>query len=290
MKILGTGLSGLVGSRIVELNPEYQFTDLSLDTGYNILKLDSLEPAFKSFLGDTVIHLAAFTDTGSAWEQRGNKDTLCYQLNVIGTQNIVNLCQKYNKYLIHISTDFVFDGTKKTKYTEEDLPNPIDWYGQTKYLAEKLILSSNLPASILRIAYPYRSKFDSKLDIVRKMKSKIELSENLNLFDDQTITPTFIDDIAFAIKSFFEKKFQGIFHLVGSSFESPYKMAITIADLFDLNKSKIVATKLSEYLRNKNNRPFAQNINMSNDKITTLGIKMKNFQDGLREIKRQIQL
>lgn len=290
MKILGTGLSGLVGSRIVELNPEHQFTDLSLDTGYDILKLDSLESAFKSFLGDTIIHLAAFTDTGSAWEQRGNKNGLCYQLNVIGTQNIVNLCQKYNKYLIHISTDFVFDGTKKTKYTEEDLPHPIDWYGQTKYLAEKSILSSNLPASIVRIAYPYRSKFDSKLDIVRKIKSKIELGENLNLFDDQTITPTFIDDIAFAIKYFVEKKSKGIYHLVGSSFESPYKMAITIANLFNLDNSKITATKLSEYLKNENNRPFAQNINMSNDKITALGLKMNTFLEGLTEIKRQIEL
>jgi dTDP-4-dehydrorhamnose reductase len=114
---------------------------------------------------DVILHLAAVTDTNAAWEQRGDKNSICYRLNVGGTQNILDLCRQHNKHLIYISTDFVFDGTKITPYTEEDEPNPIERYGENKYLGEKLILDSNDSASIVRITYPYRAKFDQKPDI-----------------------------------------------------------------------------------------------------------------------------
>ena len=112
MKIIGTGLSGLVGSRIVELSPQHQFTDLSLDTGCDILKPETLEDIFKTNSAEVVLHLAAFTNTNADPSQA----ELCRQINVVGTQNIVNLCQKYGKHLIHISTDFVFDGSKAGQY------------------------------------------------------------------------------------------------------------------------------------------------------------------------------
>ena len=265
MKILGTGLSGLVGSRVVELNQKHQFIDLSLDTGYNILKPENLDSVFKSFSGDTVIHFAAFTNTQAAWEQKGDKSALCYQLNVVGTQNIVNLCKKYQKYLIHISTDFVFDGTKEGIYTEDDLTSTIEWYGETKALAEKVVTNSGINSAIVRLAFPYRAKFNTKVDIVRKIKAKIEAGDTLNLFDDQIITPTFIDDIANGLKIFFDNKPTGIYHLVGSSSQSPFALAQMVAEVFALDNSKIMPSKLIDYLKTTNARPFAKNSTLSND-------------------------
>jgi dTDP-4-dehydrorhamnose reductase len=282
-EILGTGLSGLVGSRIVELNPQYQFTDLSLDTGYDILKPESIEKVFAENPAEIVLHLAAFTDTNAAWDQKGDKSGLCYRLNVVGTQNIANLCKKYGKHLIHISTDFVFDGTKE-KYFETDIPNPIDWYGQTKYEAEKIATG----ATIVRIAYPYRSNFPSKTDLVRKIKSKLENHETLNLFSDQITTPTFIDDIAKGLALIIDKKPIGIYHLVGSSSQSPYDMALLIAKTFDLDSSLIKASSLTDYLKTPDARPYAPNLALSNQKfVSKFGFTPKTLTEGLVELMRQ---
>ncbi|MBU1117897.1 NAD(P)-dependent oxidoreductase [Patescibacteria group bacterium] len=289
MKVIGTGLTGLVGSRIIELNPDIEFINISLETGISILDPQQLETVFAAHPdADAVLHLAAFTDTNAAWDQKGDQSGLCYQLNVVGTQNIVNLCQKYGKYLIHISTDYVFDGQKPTPYLEDDPTSAIEWYGETKAMAEKVVLNSGISASIARLAFPYRAKYDLKVDIVRKIKQKIENGDTLNLFDDQITTPTYIDDIAAGLKIFFEQKPVGIYHLVGSSSQSPFEMAQMIAQVFGLDNSKIMPSKLADYLKTENARPFAKNAALNNDKIKTLGITTKTLQEGLEDMKRCI--
>jgi len=291
MKIIGTGLTGLVGSRIMELNPDIEFVNVSIETGISILDPLQLEKVFTDHPdADAVLHLAAFTDTNAAWAQKGDESGLCYQLNVVGTQNVVNLCQKYGKYLIHISTDYVFNGDKIGPYTEEDSTSAIEWYGQTKAMAEKVVTDAGIKAAIVRFAYPYRAKFEPKVDLVRKIKAKIENGEDVALFDDQITTPTFIDDIAFGLKTFFEKKPEGIYHLVASSSQSPYELALAIADVFALDKSKITPSKLSEYLKTEGARPFAKNMALSNEKVKALGIQMRTLKEGLEEVKKQLEL
>lgn len=286
-EILGTGLSGLVGSRIVKLNPQHEFTDLSLDTGVDILNPPQLESYFQNFPGDVVLHLAAFTDTAAAWQQRGDQTGLCYRLNVKGTQNILTLCQKYHKYLIYISTDFVFDGAKCGSYVEDDIPNPIEWYGQTKYEAEKLILASGHPAAIVRIAYPYRSRFDPKTDIIRKIIGKLQQSQVCTLFTDQITTPTFIDDISLGLRYFFDHQPTGIFHLVASSSQSVYDLGVTVAQIFGFDQNLVKPSLLSDYLKTPDARPYAPNLALSNQKITSLGIAMRTLSQGLEQIKKQ---
>ena len=292
MKIIGTGLSGLVGSRIVELLPEYEFIDYSLSTGISILDKKQLEETtLKNTDFDCFIHLAAFTDTNQAWAQNGDKNSLCYQLNVEGTKNIIDICKKYNKHLIHISTDFVFDGTKEGKYTEEDNPNSIEWYGETKYIAEQEVLNSQISNSIVRIAYPYRANFSDKKDIARKMIEALRTkSLNHPLFNDQITTPTFVDDIALGLKYFFENKPSGIFHLVGSSVQSPFEMCQQIAKIWNFDTNLIKEGSLVDYVKNlpAGSRPWQKNLAISNEKIKTLGISMKTLEEGLLEIKKQI--
>lgn len=289
-QILGTGLSGLVGSRIVELNPDLNFTDLSLDTGHDILNYSSLETAFNEFSGDTVIHLAAFTDTNQAWLQRGDKAGLCYRLNVEGTKNILDLCQKHRKYLIHISTDFVFDGQKTTPYTETDQPHPIEWYGETKYLAEQLVVTSGIPAAVVRFAFPYRAKFDAKKDLVRKIIDGFKAQKLYPMFTDQITTPTFIDDIALGLKYFFEHQPDGIYHLVASSFQSPYDLAMSIAKVFGFDSKLVTPGSLAEFLKTQTpgSRPWQKNLALSNQKVTDLGIRLKTLQLGLQSLKSQL--
>jgi len=291
-KIIGTGLTGLVGSRIVELlKDKFEFVDFSLDTNVNILDLASITAAFEQHKDAiAVLHMAAFTDTNVAWDQRGDKTGICYQLNVEGTRNILNLAKKYNQYLIYISTDFVFDGAKNTPYLETDTPFPIEWYGETKYLGEKVIQDSGYTNyNISRITYPYRAKFEIKADIIKKVLTKLQNNEPVKMFSDQICTYTFIDDIAQALGYFFENKTTGIYHLVGSSSHSPYEMAKLVAKTFGFDENSVQASSLKEYIKSQpaGSRPWQKTLITSNQKAKDLGLNFKTLTEGLEEIKKQ---
>lgn len=284
-KILGTGLSGLVGSRVVELNPQYEFFDM-LYPEADITKIDSIEPYFKNNPeASTLVHLAAYTDTKSAWDQRFDLNSPCFKINVEGTRNIVDLCQKYNKYLIHISTDYVLNGQKIGPYLETDPVNPLEWYGQTKAMAEKIALDGG--AAVVRISFPYGREYSLKNDFIRGYRNKLESGETLNLFVDQFITPTLIDDIAAALDVFIQKRPVGIYHLVGSSVHSPYQVAQIVSKAFNLDSSLIHESSLDKFLsENPLARPFGKNQALNNQKIKDeLGISMRGLEEGLKLIK-----
>ncbi len=291
-KIIGTGLSGLVSSRLAEiLQNNYSFIDFSLETGVDILDIKSLEKHFlENKEAKAVIHLAAFTDTNAAWSQRGDKNGLCYRLNVLGTKNIIRLCQKYGQYLIYVSTDFVFSGKKESVYTEEDVPDPIEWYGQTKRWAEEAVLEGSLPAAIIRLSYPFRAFFPKKTDLVRKIIEGLKNQTLYPLFTDQIITPTFIDDFAKGIDFFLKEKPTGIFHLAGKSHLSPCEVGLEVARTFGFDSKLVKKGSLKEYEQNApaDSRPFQKNLALDNQKITFLGIKMLPFTAALQKVKEQL--
>lgn len=299
-QIIATGISGLVGSRIVELlQNKFDFISFSLDTGVDITHFNLLKLKFNQFpQAEIVLHLAAFTDVNAAWQQNEDKNGSCYKVNVLGSKNIAQLCKKYNKYLIHISTDFVFDGKKRTSYTEKDKPNPIEWYGKTKYLAELEVEKSGCRYVILRIAFPFKAKFASKklepnpkLDLVRKIINKFKKREELKMFTDQIITPTFIDDIARVIEKCIKLRPEGILHCVGSTSLSPYELACKVVDVFRFDSSLIKKAKLENYLKeNPYARPRQKNLTISNKKLEKeLGIKMLSINEALKKMKEQIK-
>ncbi|MGI5826633.1 MAG: SDR family oxidoreductase [Patescibacteria group bacterium] len=286
-KILGTGLAGLVGSRIVELLGDgFDFENLSFDQGFDITKPETIESKIASSDASVLIHLAAFTDVGAAWKENGNKEGLCYQINVEGTKNIADLCAKHNKYLIHFSTDFVFDGEKEEPYTEEDLPNPIDWYGKTKYWAEEEVKNSGCKSCITRISFPFRANYSLKKDFIAKMIDGFKTGSLYPQFNDEIITPTFVDDIAWGIKEVLERKPEGIVHLTGPSFITPFELSKLVAQTFGLDGNLIKEGSLLEYLKNNpNSRPYPRCLKISNTKAReVLGIEMKTIVKALSEL------
>ena len=291
-EIITTGLSGLIGSRISKLlAAKYYFYDLSLPQ-YNILDFKKIEKVFKEQTrAKIVFHLAAFTDVTAAWKQRGNKNGLCYQINVVGTRNLVKLCRRYQKFLVFVSTDYVFDGRKELSYLEEDRPNPIEWYGQTKLLAEKEIQERLQDFVITRVAFPYRAYFTKKTDYVRKIIQGLEEKNLYPMFTDQIITLTFIDDLAFGFDQIFKKKPRGIFHLVGSDRLSPYQIARQVAEIFGFSESLLKKGSLAQYQKCQvsDDRPWHKYLALSNQKARKeLGTKMSTLKEGLQEMKRQL--
>jgi dTDP-4-dehydrorhamnose reductase len=303
-KILATGLTGLVGSRFTELLDEvYEFEHINLSNGIDILDKDAVLDKILSSDANIVIHIAAKTNvdgcqtdkekdkqilsfkTSEEKENAWKEEKTAWAVNVFGTQNIVKACQKTNKKIVYISTDFVFDGTKKS-YAENEKPNPINWYAKTKYEGEKLIQNSGLDYIIARIAYPYRALF-KRNDFVRGLLEKLERGEKLNMVTDHIMVPTFIDDIANALDILIRLNQKGIFHVVGSQRVTPYDAAIKIAQGFDLRDESLISkTTRREYFAGKAPRPFC--LYLKNDKIGKLGIEMSTFDKGLSEIKNQI--
>jgi dTDP-4-dehydrorhamnose reductase len=289
-KILGTGLTGLVGSRIVELLGErFEFENLSFDQGFDITKPETLESKIASSEAQILLHLAAFTDVGAAWKENDDKEGLCYQINVEGTKNIADLCAKHGKYLIHFSTDFVFDGEKDEPYTEEDLPNPIDWYGKTKFWAEQEVQNTGSKFCITRLAYPFRASYGQKADQIKQLVDGFKNKTLYPLFSDKIITPTFIDDLALAVEKVIGVQPEGILHLVGSSFISHYELAQKVALVFGYDESLVKEGSLAEYIKNNPNaRPYPRCLKISNHKAKELlGIEMKTIDEALLEIKQQ---
>src|SRR3989344_8889131 len=133
MNILGTVLSGLIGSRVVELlTPEYTFKNLSLETGFDITDSQAVEKYFTRSNAPWVFHFAAITDVdGCEKEKSQGAESTAWEVNVRATENIANICKKTGKHLLYISTDFVFDGTKEL-YIETDTPHPLNFYAMTK--------------------------------------------------------------------------------------------------------------------------------------------------------------
>jgi dTDP-4-dehydrorhamnose reductase len=303
IKILATGLTGLVGSRFTELfEGVYEFEHLSLTHGIDILDQEVVLERVQSSPAQLVIHMAAKThvdgceqdkerdkqilefkdaeDREKAWQD----EKTAWAVNVIGTRNIVEACQKTKKKIVYISTDFVFDGTKHF-YTEEDIPNPLSWYAKTKYEGEKLIQNSGLDYLIVRLAYPYRAFFEKK-DFVRSLLDRLDKHEPLAMVTDHIMVPTFIDDFVNALDVLMQTGREGIFHVVGSQSIVPYDAAQKIAEIFSLDNSNITKTTRKEYFAGKAPRPFC--LNLKNAKIAKLGIEMLDFESGVREVKNQL--
>lgn len=292
--ILATGAVGLVGSRFLELyKNDYHVDNIDILSGVDITNIDQINnfvtahPADLPAQAGTLIHLAAFTDTNKAFAETGDENGLCYRVNVTGTKNIADVCKAEGIHLIHISTDFVFDGTKDTPYTEDDAMNPLEWYGKTKQMAEEVVKNSGADYTILRISYPYRANFAGKPDLIKKIRAGLEAGTLYPQFTDTTITPTFIDDIARAFAKVIEAKPKGVFHITGSTALSPYELARKVATTYGFDPNMVKEESLTEYLKTAS-RPFARNVAMSNAKaVKELGLTFADIDTALAEIKKQ---
>jgi len=283
--VLTTGATGLVGSRFVEMyQDQYKVANMDLTTGVDITNKTSISNFVKANPAKVLIHLAAFTDTNAAFAQTGDKQGVCYQVNVEGTKNIAEVCQDNGIHLINVSTDFVFNGEKNSPYNEDDPVNPIDWYGETKALAEQAVIASGVGYTIVRIAYPYRREFAAKPDLIKKIRLGLESGQLYPQFSDTTITPTFIDDIARGFAKVIEGMPVGIYHFVGSTSLSPYELAQKVASTFGFDPHIIKEGSLTKYLE-RAARPFARHVAVSNLKAKKdLDLSFMTIDEGLAAI------
>ena len=283
----------MVGSRFCELSTlPLVKADLNGEISVDITRPQSVADFFESHDFETVILFSAFTDVDAAEKQRGHKDGLCWQINVEGVKNIIDSCNKFKRKLVSISTDFVFDGTNGP-YSEEDKTGPdlsqVSWYGITKIEAEDSIMNELTDFIIIRISYPYRAYFEPKDDFARQILNKFNQGSLYPMFNDQQITPTFIDDLAPAIAILIKQQESGIFHLASPKVTCPYDFACFLLDVFGHDPTKVQKASLKDFLKDPTKTPRPVKGGMKVEKITRVGFRPTNWQDGLKIIYTQSQ-
>ena len=267
MEILGTGLSGLVGSKFVDLfSQKYSFSNLDLSVGVDITDIESVRAKVKQSTSPVIIHMAAFTDATKAWEQSGDTHGICYKVNVLGTENIAKAAAEFGKHMIHISTAFVFDGNKQTMYVEDDNTSPIEWYGYTKAKAEEVVQASQASWTIFRIDQPFRSDvFEKKPDTAHRLITGLTQGTLYPQFIDHWFSPTILEDFSRVLDWAVQDKPQGIFHATSGVKVSDFEYATMIKEALHID-GEIKQGKLAEYLHTIN-RPYQKNTAMSSEKL-----------------------
>ena len=286
MDIIGTGLSGLVGSRVTALLSErYTFEDLSKETGVDLMDYPRVREMITGSTASWVFHFAAYTNVQAAEEEKEKgTESVSWQVNVEATKNIVDICKDTGKKLLYISTDYVFDG-KKDVYEENDTPHPISWYGRTKYEGEVQVQMLGEQSLIVRIANPYRSNPVGKMDFVHKMLERMKSGLAIQAPSDQIFSPTYIDDLAVALDTLVSFNKSGVYHVVSQSGITPYEAAKQIASEFGYADANITSVFYDQYFAGKALPPKQAFI--KHDKINTSGVHLHTFCEGLQEIKQQ---
>lgn len=291
MNILGTGLTGMVGSRVVELlSPTYIFENLSLETGVDITNTVDLEKHFSLSSAPWVFHFAAFTDVQGAEKEKDLREkSIAWKVNVDATKNIVALCKKYGKKVLYISTDYVFDGTKD-EYHEDDTPNPLSFYTETKFHGEEAVKELGNNGVIVRIGNPYRANpkdmtEKTKLDFVHRVKNRLQDNLPVASPTDQIMTCTFIDDLATSIHAIVTHNANGIFHVPSEKPIVTYDMMILIARTFGLNENLVSKTTYAEFFKGRAAIP--KKAALRHTRIDALDVHLHTVEEGLEEVKKQ---
>ncbi|MGV3528558.1 MAG: SDR family oxidoreductase [Flavisolibacter sp.] len=296
-KILITGANGFLGEALCRLrlskpvyvqatgrgecrlpfqHPNFQYNSLDFTDKASIKKL------FGELKPGVVVHAGAASRPDFCEAEKEN----AFRINVTGTQNLLEASQKQGAHFIFLSSDFVFsgdwEGSTPGFYKEDNERSPVNFYGQTKLLAEDEVMKYGGDWSIVRTAMVYGKPQSGRDNLVSNVAKALENKQPLTIFHDQVRTPTFVDDLATGIIKIIEAKASGIFHLAGDEVFSLYEMAITTAHF--LNKDASVIKKIFETdLPQAAKRPKHTCLDISKAK-QQLHFAPRSFKQGLREM------
>lgn len=278
----------MVGSRFLELAADYN-TVAPTHEELDLLDFVHLESYLERSDADIVLNFAAFTNVDEVEKEKDDKDGLVYKLNVKFPKSLAQNCSALNKYLIHISTDYVFDGKKQTPYNESDMPNPVNWYGTTKLLGEDEVRDVSPEFLVVRPEMPYSAHFDRKLDIARVFLKMLKEGKEINGVSDQKITPTFVDTLVYGLFRLIEAKPGGIYHLASTDTTTPYNFAMMIAEKFGLDKNLVKPVASEEYNKTRTaKRPQNSYLDVSKFEAEFGKGILKTVSESIDEFKRQI--
>jgi len=280
-KVFITGITGKLGSRVCEFykSKNYLVSGVSIDYPYNddIRDKDKLIRKIIEYSPDLIIHTAALVDADYCEIQKEE----AYNINFQGTKNVAIACKQVKAFLINLSSDFVFDGTCGPYY-EEDITNPINFYGKTKLDAE-LMLKELLPENhcTIRTCVLYDWNEKTKPNFVMWLVNNLKAGKVVNIVTDQYANPTYIPDLVEVLYSVGENRINQTIHVCGKDRLNRYEFALKVADYFGLNKNLIIPTN-SFFLNQIAKRPLSAGLNTKKAEI--LGLSIKTIDSGLKRL------
>lgn len=299
MKVLITGSNGLLGQKIVKLILEKGQDELIAtargvnrlpypESNYRFDQMDitdqsQVDKVIDKYSPDVVIHTAAMTNVDQCETDRED----CWKQNVDAVEYLITACERTKSFLLHLSTDFIFDG-EDGPYDEEAAANPISYYGDSKLAAEKLLLNSSIKYAIARTVVVYGIAHDmSRTNIVLWVKKSLEDGKAIKVVDDQLRSPTLAEDLAMGCYLIAEKRAEGIFNISGKDLLTPYEMALKTAAYFNLDTSTMEKADSSTFTQTAKRPPKTGLI--IEKAIKVLGYSPHSFDEGIAVLQSQME-
>jgi dTDP-4-dehydrorhamnose reductase len=295
--IIVTGANGLLGQKLVLKLSRREAVQLvatatgpnrnPMDDGYeyeemDVTNIDAMRAIFEQYKPTEIIHTAAMTNV----DQCETAQEKCWALNVTAVQLIVDLCREFKTRLIHISTDFIFDGAAGP-YSEKAVPNPLSYYGKSKLAAEEIVVNAGIPYAIARTMLVFGIVADmSRSNFVLWAKGELEKGKQINVVNDQWRCPTLAEDLAEGVVLMTMKDKNGIYNISGPDMHSVFEMVELVADHWKLDKS-LINPIASSTLNQAAKRPPKTGFIILKAQ-TELGFKPRTFKESLQIIEKQL--
>jgi len=290
-KVFITGANGFVG---------YYLADQLLQKGYHVIatgkgecrlnfdtdnffyepldftNAESVSNVLQKHQPGVIIHSGAISKPDDC---ELNKES-AFRANVTGTIYLLDEARKQKSFFVFVSTDFVFDG-ERGMYKENDERKPVNYYGQTKLLAEDEVSKYEYDWSIVRTVLVYGKRMMGRHNILTNTAEALEKGEKLKIFDDQVRTPTYVEDLAKGIVAIVDKRTNGIYHISGEDVRTPYQMAVAVAEHLKLDASLITPVKEGDFSQPAK-RPLRTGFDISKAS-QDLDYQPISFEEGLRK-------
>ena len=296
-KVLITGSNGLLGQKLLDLYLTIEDIELIATArgenryprkeGYIYTSLDitiekEVQHVIAQHAPDCIINTAAMTNVDSCETDKEG----CNQLNVDAVAYLIAAANTVGAHLIHLSTDFIFDG-KKGPYKEDDEANPLSYYGHSKLLAENMVREYCTKWSIARTVLVYGVVNDmSRSNIVLWAKGALEKGQPINVVDDQFRTPTLAEDLAKGCQLIEHKQAEGIYNISGKDQMSILELVQRVANYFDLDAS-VLRVVSSESLNQPAKRPPLTGFDLTKSR-KVLGYEPHSFEQGIGVLMEQL--
>lgn len=279
MKVAIIGANGQLGTDLVEIfseDPEFDVVPLT-HKDLDVTILESLK-ILKETKPDVIINTAAYVrvDDAEIYPEKA------FAVNAIGALNVARVTNEIGAVNVYISTDYVFDGEKGEPYTEEDMPNPINVYGTSKYAGEIFTRNYSPKHYIIRVASLYGKAGASGKggNFVEWVIEKAKRGEELRIVDDQFMSPTYTKDVARTLREFLKLRPEfGIYHMVNEGFCSWYEFTKAIFGILGL-EVQIKPIKSNELNRLAKRPRFSA---LKNEKLEKIGLRMRPWREALEE-------
>jgi len=286
--MLGQSLCGFYSrqNNIRLLGCSIEYKSLVNDIDYiqcDVTKRNEVKKTILDFYPDYIINASAYTNVDKSEIER----ELAWKINVKGIEYIAESARILDARIIHISTDYIFDG-KEGPYAEDEKPNPLGYYARTKLASENALKLSGVLYTILRTNVLYGADSNGKTGFVRWLVNSLKEGKNVRIVTDQINNPTFVDDLVQAVSKVVDYNKTGIYNIGGREFLSRFEFSEIIADYFGLDKNLIKPITTDE-LKQPARRPLKSGL-ITLKAETELGYKPHTIKETLAIIKKELSI